>query len=404
MAIVIEKIFAHIVQNKLGFTYSIGAVEESQSLIWELVAGSHHAFGEAGWAAQIQHAQGERGADGMASTLSAKSCSTQSISRDDHRLMAGFAEPLLGKKPDHLEALLPPMPDHGFHGAWVMCREGLSIALYDLVGRRYGVPVHTLLGGKRRDRAPGMPVIHVGPPEVMARRAHQWVKAGYRYIKVKFRGELEQDLEALKEIRRKIGYEVVMQVDANDGYTSIPAAEKAIRAMMPLGIDLFEDMLNAPLEEIARLRQLTGARIMVDKQSYWPNIREVCRCGAADVVNHHPNLRGGLAVAMAVDAVASAWGVPTAIGSSGECGIQDAAFQHLAALIGLSRPCEDIGLQPYYSGPTKGEYAFEHDPNMIRESFPIIDGFICIPDRPGLGVDIDRKRLESATVKTVVFE
>ena len=137
---------------------------------------------------------------------------------------------------------------------------------------------------------------------------------------------------------------------------------------------------------------------MVDKQSYWPNVREVVECGAADVINHHPNLRGGLDLALKIDDVASAWGIPTAVGSSGVFGIQDAAFQALSAVVGVTRPCEDIGLQPYYSGPTRGEYDFDRDPDLLRRPYSIVRGTIQIPDRPGLGVDLDPRKLSRATV------
>ena len=70
----------------------------------------------------------------------------------------------------------------------------------------------------------------------------------------------------------------------------------------------------------------------------------------------------------------------------------------------MTRPCEDIGIVPYYSGPTKGEYDFDREPTVVKESYPIVDGVIHVPDRPGLGIELDRKRLEDFTAGSVVFE
>jgi L-alanine-DL-glutamate epimerase-like enolase superfamily enzyme len=395
----IEKIIGHIVEVKIGFQYAMGNLEAAQSIIWEIVAGRFRGYGEGAWSGKVSNSPAHYRTlkDGMASTITAHGDTRGILSAAEKKLIESMTRPLVGEDPLRREALLPDLPATFNASAW-MVREGLSIALNDLAGKISGVPVHTLLGGKRRDQAPGMPVIHVGPPEVMARRAKKWAAAGYRFIKVKLRGNRQEDLVALKAIRQVVGQRIRIQVDANDGYTRLAEALAATRDLQRLGIELFEDILDAPLAQIAVLRKKSGVRIMVDKQSYWPNVREVVKCGAADVINHHPNLRGGLDLALKIDAVASAWGIPTAVGSSGVFGIQDAAFQSLGAVVGLSRPCEDIGLQPYYSGPTRGEYDFDRDPDLLRRPYPIVRGMIQIPDRPGLGVEPDPRKLARATL------
>ena len=143
---------------------------------------------------------------------------------------------------------------------------------------------------------------------------------------------------------------------------------------------------------------------MVDRQATWPHVNQVIRAGAADVINHHPNNQGGLATALQIDAVATAAGLETAIGSSGLFGIQDAAFQALSSVMGLTRPCEDIGLLPYHSGPTEGEYAFDREPGVVESPYPIERGVIHISDQPGLGVEVDADKLEACTVERLLFE
>ena len=405
MAARIERIIGHIVEQRIGFTYAMGKLEASRAVIWEIGAGRNTGIGESGWSSRLTGTATHyaRSGDGMASTVTSRSSDGQLISRADRRMLDSLLRPLLGQDPLRRDALLPELPRE-FDAAFRMSREGVSIALNDLAGRILGAPVHALLGGKRRDSAPGMPVIHVGPPDVMARRARRWTTAGYRFLKIKLRGELTEDVAAMKAIRLAVGSRPRIQVDANEGYRRVAQAEKAIRALRRFNVELFEDMLNAPLHQIAALRRRTGARILIDREAFWPNIFEVCRAGAADVVNHHPNIQGGLDAALRIDAVATAAGMTTAIGSSGDFGIQDAAFQMLACVIGLSRPCEDIGLLPYYSGPTRDEYEFDREPSVIKKPFPIVRGTIRVPDEPGLGVEIDRKKLKAATVATFIVE
>jgi L-alanine-DL-glutamate epimerase-like enolase superfamily enzyme len=389
MTLRIERITVHLVEMKLGFTYSSGTLECARALIWEIAAGGAVGLGECGFS-------GERSVPGMAADLGGGTAPGLK------QALARWVEPLVGRNALELEALLEPLPPVVDWDRLVI-REGLSIALHDLVGQACGVPVHTLLGGRRRNRFPGMPVVHVGPADVMVRRALKWTGAGYRFLKIKFRGRLGEDVEALQGIRQAVGEGVALVVDANDGYKTVDEAAGAIDALKPCRIDYFEDMLNAPNEAIAELRRRTGCRIMVDRQATWPHIHEVVRAGAADVINHHPDNQGGLATALQIDAVARAAGLETAIGSSGVFGIQDAAFMQLACVIGLTRPCEDIGMEPYAAGPCRGEYAFDGPPDVIRRPYPIVDGLIAVPDAPGLGVELDPDALKRLLVDRIAF-
>lgn|GEM_PF-1000237 len=380
----IERIIANIVKMKLGFTYSTGTREHASAIIWQVITPSHIGLGESGLALN-------KATPGNALEVSRL-----------RQALSPWVTPLFGQDAGRLEALLTPLPDI-LNRDLLVTREGLSVALYDLVGKAFGLPVHTLLGGRRRNLVPGMPVIHVAPPDVMVRRACNWLAAGYRFLKIKFRGDIDLDVAAIRGIREAAGPDIPIQVDANAGYPNIDDAEKAIRALLPYNIYSFEDMLHATIDQLAQLRQRTGARIMVDRQAYWPFVYKVISGHAADVINHHPNNQGGLATALQIDAVATAAGLETSIGSSGLVGIQDAAFQSLSTVISLTRPCEDIGLIPYYSGPTKGEYDFDYEPSVIKNPYPIKDGIIYVPDLPGLGVELDHYKLEKMTVEKIEF-
>lgn len=382
MSVTIDRVHAHFAECALGFTYSSGEMSVGRSVIWEI-----HASGQVGL--------GENTVPRLDAPRHAGRFT------DQHRsAIEEYAGPLIGRDPVRLETLLGELPPFERRDLRVL-REGLSIALYDLVGKIHSIPAHTLLGGKKRDRAPGMPVIHVGPPEVMARRAKAWVDHEYHHIKVKFRGDLEVDVEAIRTIRKTIGDDIEMVVDANDGYDDVEDAIRAIEALEPCNIYYFEDMLYEPIEAFVEMRRRTGAKVMVDLQAAWPQIHDVARLEAADVINHHPNNQGGLKVALDIDAVATAAGIETAIGSSGHFSIQNTAFQVLSSVIGLTRPCEDIGLVPYYDGPTKGEYKFDVEPSAIKAPYPIIEGVIHIPDEPGLGIELDRAKLTALTVDTI---
>ncbi|MDK1031242.1 MAG: enolase C-terminal domain-like protein [Planctomycetia bacterium] len=384
--LVITKVAAYVTEMRLGFSYASGTQDMARGIVWEIVTPSGVGFGECAFFGVVPQPDGGEDPGG-----------------ELRERLSAWASPLLGADATGLETLLAPLPKES---SWPLraLREGLSIGLYDLVGKAYGMPLHVMLGGRRRTSAPGMPVVHVTPVDVMVRRSRKWLEGGYRYLKIKFRGDVDADVAAISAIRDLAGPDVGIVVDANLGYSELDDAVAAIGALKPFDVYYFEDLLDAPLEQFAELRRRTGAKVMVDGQAYWPNIHNVIKAEAADVINHHPNNQGGLGTALKISAVAAAAGLETAIGACGLHGVQNAAFQILSSVIAPTRPCEDIGLLPYYSGPTRGEYDFDKDPNILREPVPVVNGTIQIPDGPGLGVEVDRKKLETAAKEMVVFE
>ena len=353
----------------------MGCVNEADIGLVELTSGSH-----SGW--------GEMPLEGDASWNAILAMSTSLLGQD-------LLDPA---------SSLPDLnfPKRNLNSLWA--REALSVALYDLVGRLEGVSVTTLLGKVKRQSLPGMPVVHLAAPGVMARRSAKWANAGYRHLKIKLRGGIDEDRQALKEIRQRIGDKVAIQVDCNCGYPNLDEAVQAVRELEAFNVEIVEDMFPGDLGAYARLRDLVRPKVMVDNESYWPNIQRIVEMGAADIVNLHPLNQGGLDLALKVDHVAAGAGIPTSIGSHYQLGINNTAFQLLGSVIGCTRPVEDIGLLPYFSGPLAGEYSMNEEPNVLADPLPIEDGCIIIRDAPGLGVNVDRNKLEALLVDDTTLQ
>lgn len=282
--------------------------------------------------------------------------------------------------------------------------EAVSIALHDLVGRLRGLPVCELLGEVSRYCIPGMPVVQLSEAGTMGSNAQKWIAGGYKYIKVKLTGRTHNDIEIIKTVYDRIGAGVSVQVDANGSYTDIDQAKPLIAVLNEYGVDVVEDIFDIGQMDLCRAaRELTEGKYMVDKDAHWPNVVNVLECNAADMINQHPHNQGRLTYALKINDAATKAGIETAIGSSGVFGIQDAAYQHLAAVIGLSRPCEDIGLMPYFEGPTAGQYNFSHAPTVLDSQPVISDGNIIIGKESGLGIIIDRDALEKFTIRSEHF-
>jgi L-alanine-DL-glutamate epimerase-like enolase superfamily enzyme len=271
-----------------------------------------------------------------------------------------------------------------------MVAEAVSIALHDLVAKTKGIRFCELLGQPKRTKIPGMPVITLTDPEKMAEQAIKWQKTGCRYLKVKLSGKIEYDNAILKHIYKNTDSEIELQVDANGAYPDMESAKPIIKILNRYNIAVIEDLFDIGQSElcIQAKEQLKG-KYMVDKDAHWPAVKKVLQSGAADIINQHPHNQGRMSYAIKISEAAHSAGIENAVGSSGIFGIQNTAFQHLAGITGLTRPCEDIGLHHYF------DYAVKHSPNSVRTTIladpvPFENGFLTLPDKPGLGVTVDR--------------
>jgi L-alanine-DL-glutamate epimerase-like enolase superfamily enzyme len=143
---------------------------------------------------------------------------------------------------------------------------------------------------------------------------------------------------------------------------------------------------------------------MVDKDAHWPHVKNILNKNAADLVNQHPHNQGRVSYALKIAEVAEKAGLESAIGASGILGIQNTCYQQLSAVIGLSRPCEDIGFYSYYDSGIADSFHFSARPSVLKAEQPIINGEIRLNDKPGIGVEIDKDKLESFTVDRKVFK
>jgi len=279
--------------------------------------------------------------------------------------------------------------------------EAVSIALHDLHARHEGVRFADLLGYVARTEIPGMPSVTLGPIEGMIAEAEDWSAHGVAHLKLKLCGHADRDVQIVQEIRKALGPGMDLQVDANGTYQTIDAAQPVIAALNEADIAVIEDLFQIGNEECVRIarEQLTG-RTMLDKECYWPHVKQLLSAGLVDIINQHPHNQGSMTHALKIAQVAQAVGVDNAIGSSGILGIQNTAFLHLASVTALTRPCEDIGLHAYFDNSVRTLLKFGSRPTILLNPVPMIAGILTLPEGPGLGIEINRDALKHVTVET----
>lgn len=287
-----------------------------------------------------------------------------------------LASVLVGEDPAHIERLWQKMHTvvmaHGMTGTvGAGAMTGLDMALWDIKGKALGTPVWNLLGGKVRDkiRVYG----HANTPEV----ARSLIERGYSALKV---SGLKHTVRRVATLREAVGAEVDLMVDLHGPPWLTPAdAAQFARALQPYDLLFLEDPI-APenLDGYARIRAAADVPLAAgERMATIFGLRELIERDLVDVIQPDTGRAGGLTQMKKIAAMAEAHHIQVAPHSGSLGPVAEYAALHLLAAIPNALMLERI----------------EHDwPGRQQTVFPapsVVDGFIAVPDAPGLGVDID---------------
>ena len=301
-----------------------------------------------------------------------------------------WAERLVGLDVTNVNKVIEVL-DHFCHFSQrhLLAKAGVEMAVWDLLGKLLNLPVCRLLGGELRTKIPLTGGVMMADPERMAQTAREKVAEGYRELKVKVGLDERHDLAALEKIRGAIPDDAKLRVDANMAWGDVKTAKRLIDAMVKLGVTIVEQPLHRDLvREHAWLREHTGALILID-EGVWDagDAKRYLEAGAADLLHVYVCEAGGLHEARRIFELARLYGVDCTIGSMPEGRIGAAASLHVAAAMpNLSVHASDI----------RGFTGYAQD--VVNEDLVIKDGFIHLPEAPGLGVTIDFDRLKALSV------
>lgn len=297
----------------------------------------------------------------------------------DSRNVSGLWQRLYnGSRARHAETEGRSFPVLGRRGVTVSALSGVDTALWDLLGKRLGVPVYQLLGGRCRDRilayASGG---WCGPGDIGA-EGKAYADMGYRAIKIRSgRNDASLDVSAarVREVREAVGPDVRIMIDAH-GTLSLAEAKRLCRMIEPYDVSWFEE--PTPIDDPAEMRELRAwTEIPIaageSEQTRYP-FRDLLAGRCVDVVQPDLSICGGLSEARHIASLASAYQVQVAPHLWGG-GVLFAAGLHLAA----ATPSVSILEHCHGYNPLLHE--------MVDHSFPLVDGHLEFPDRPGLGVE-----------------
>ena len=267
----------------------------------------------------------------------------------------------------------------------LLAKAGVEMALWDLLGKRCGMSVARLMGGRRRERIPLTGGIPMDSPEEMARIARLRVEQGFRELKLKVGLSEARDLEGARRVREAIPNHVRLRADANMAWKNRRQALRMMDALYELDVYVIEQPMDARrLDDIAWLRERARNLILIDEGVWDVYDAKAClEAGAADMLHLYTCEAGGLEGIKRVAQLAQLYHVPCTIGSMPEGCIGAAASAQAAACM------ENLAEEP---SDIRGFTVYAMD--VTREELVIENGDLLVPDRPGLGVTIDEEKLE----------
>jgi D-galactarolactone cycloisomerase len=310
---------------------------------------------------------------------------------------AGYLELIkdafVGRELYDREAILSDILCRRYHLGWqnqmLACISGINIAIHDAMGKMLGLPVCKLLGGRIRDRIPAYAsdgYLSHDPDNQLDAQLERIAGQGFPAAKFKIGLGPKSDALRVALARRILGEDMLLLVDANGNYT-VDVALDSMRRLAPYDVHFYEEPL--PPQDFEGYRILTSrAPIPVATGEALYTIYDFTRLiapRAVDVVQPDPTLCGGLDQAKAIALLCQAHNVrfsPHVWG--GAVGV--AAAVHLLASL-PDYPHSDHS--PY---PRLLEYDVGANPlrdELLTEPLRAVEGYVAVPDKPGLGIELD---------------
>lgn len=271
---------------------------------------------------------------------------------------------------------------HDFTAFNATIKSAFDMALYDLAARAAGQPLYKYLGGTFKEVETDL-TIGIDTPERMAHKAIQFKKDGVRMIKIKLGKNAKEDVERVKQIREAVGQDIILRIDANQGW-DFESARYALQEMGPYGVQFCEQPMRYWNDHLLpELRRSVPVKIMADESVFnHHDAKRLIAAGACDYVNIKFAKSGGILEATKINAVCEQNQIPCMMGGMLESRVALTAFGHFAlAHSNIKFHDMDTCLLGHTADPVTGGIRYK-------------GYFLQVPDVAGIGADVDEAFLQ----------
>ena len=271
---------------------------------------------------------------------------------------------------------------------------GVDQALWDIKGKYHDAPVHQLLGGQVRDRIRVYAWVGGDRPDAIVASANEAIAGGFKATKMNITEEMQivdtmatvdQAVERMASLREAVGNKLDIAVDFH-GRVHAPMARVLIKALEPYSPFFIEEpVLSEHLEAMAELRKNTHIPIATGERLFSRfDYKRVFTLGAADIIQPDLSHAGGITECKKIADMAEAWD----IGLAPHCPLGPIA---LAACLQVDAVCQNAFIQEQSQGIHYNQSNDLTDYLVDPSVFHYKDGYVDIPQKPGLGIEIDEE-------------
>ena len=269
---------------------------------------------------------------------------------------------------------------------------GIDMALWDIKGKAYGQPIHALMGGQVRNKVRTYRWIGGDRPHNLINDAKELMAAGYNACKFNATEELQyidsyakvdRIVGQIAELRDAVGTDLDLAFDFH-GRVHAPMARILLKELEPLRPIFVEDaVVSAHIDMMADLARETTIPLCIGERLHSRyDFRRVFETRAAGIINPDTAHVGGISEMVRFGHMAEAYVVPIAP----HCPLGPIA---LAACLQVDAICYNAVIQEQSLGIHYNKGGDLNDYLTPESRFKVQDGFLPIPQGPGLGIEID---------------
>jgi L-alanine-DL-glutamate epimerase-like enolase superfamily enzyme len=255
-------------------------------------------------------------------------------------------------------------------------RAALDICLHDVFTKFLGVPLVKFLGQKIKTMATSN-TIGIKNVEETIKEAREYIKNGFKVLKVKLGKDLNEDIERLVKLRENFGNDVVIRIDANQGY-DVEQTIDFYKRTQSLNIELIEQPLPAKLvKEMKSLPDEIKNKIAADESLIAPKdaLELIKPPKASGIFNIKLMKCGGVSQGLKIADIALQEGVDLFWGCNDESAVSITAALHAAFACSNTKYIDLDG-------------SLDLGQDIVTGGFILKDGYMSCSEKPGLGIEL----------------
>ncbi|EGL83837.1 o-succinylbenzoic acid (OSB) synthetase [Caldalkalibacillus thermarum TA2.A1] len=350
------------------FTTSFGTIAEKEFFVIEV----QDEEGESGWGESV--------------AFTSPWYNEETVKTNEH-MLEDFLIPLLLEKtvrhPDEVSERFAPIRRNN------MAKAALEGAVWDLYAKKQQLPLARALGGEKQEIEVGISLGIQKTVQDLLKQIDRYVQEGYKRIKVKIKPGW--DVKVIREIRRHFP-DTLLMADANSAYRLEDAEH--LKALDEFNLMMIEQPLaHDDIVDHAKLQAQLETPICLDESIHsLEDAKKSIELGSCKMINVKIGRVGGLTEAKKIHDYCQVKNIPLWCGGMLEAGIGRAHNIALTTLSQFVLPGDTAASSRYWQK------------DIIEPEVTVHNGTIKVPDKPGIGYEVDRGQLEKYTVETKTYK